>query len=233
MIRGICMHRGLLLASVILLASAPALGVCGQGRARGIDGRAAPAWDVSEWINLPENRTRIDIEDFKGKVLYLYCFQSWCPGCHARGFPTLTELIKRYRAVDEVGFVAIQTTFEGFSVNTAEKAWATAKEYDLSIPVGHSGVEGKRSKLMRAYRTGGTPWTIIVDKRGVVRFNDFHITPDRAQRLIDGLRKEEPESSPRSKSKGIISLSKSALPLKDWFKDGKGKHRFIALLLPT
>jgi len=170
---------------------------------RGILGRDAPAWRVDQWFNLPTGLTTIDVDDFKGKVVYFYGFQSWCPGCHSRGFPTLRELIKRFEGEDNVAFVAVQTTFEGFHTNTAANALKTAKRYDLEIPIGHSGSDGQRSRLMSDYRTGGTPWTVIIDHDGVVRFNDFHITPDRAERLINQLREERVEARSNTDSTDV------------------------------
>ena len=85
-------------------------------------------------------------------------------------------------------FLAVQTTFEGHSINTSEKAKSTMARYHLSIPTGQSGSEGARSSLMQAYRTGGTPWTIIIDKSGVVRYNDFFIDPQKAISVIDILK---------------------------------------------
>ena len=70
--------------------------------ARGILGRDAPKWDVPTWINLPAETEDLEIQDLLGRVVYLYCFQSWCPGCHRRGFPTLTTLIDRFDGVDDV-----------------------------------------------------------------------------------------------------------------------------------
>ena len=124
-------------------------------------------------------------------MIYLYCFQSWCPGCHSRGFPTLKKIINEYAGDDSVGIVAVQTTFEGYSSNTFEHAKAIAKKYDLHIPIGQSGANGSRSIMMRNYRTGGTPWTIIIDKNGVVRYNDFHITPENASKLIRKLKSSD------------------------------------------
>jgi len=167
----------------------------GQARRLGIEGQAAPAWGVREWINLPEGKERLDVSDFRGRVVYLYGFQSWCPGCHRHGFPTLQALIERFEGVEDVAFVAVQTTFEGFGTNTARAAWKVAGDYDLEIPVGHSGARGVRSPLMERYRTGGTPWTIIIDKGGTVRFNDFHVSVEAASALIDELRREEVEES--------------------------------------
>ncbi len=99
-------------------------------------------------------------------------------------------MIDRFKDADGVAFVAVQTTFEGFSTNTADRAWETAREYKLTIPVGHSGTDDRRSVLMWRYRTGGTPWVVIIDKQGIVRYDAFRITPDRAEKLIDELRQK-------------------------------------------
>ncbi len=89
-----------------------------QHRSYGILGQRAPNWRVDEWYNLGDNVERIDVADFKGKIVYLFGFQSWCPGCHSHGFPTLQAVEKHYRDNDDVVFVAIQTVFEGYHVNT-------------------------------------------------------------------------------------------------------------------
>lgn len=157
----------------------------------GILGQKAPAWDVTQWLNLPEKRETLDIEDFKGKVVYLYNFQSWCPGCHSSGFPTLKETVARYGKDPKVAIVAVQTTFEGFASNGFDDAKRVAERYKLTIPVGQSGTEETRSTLMKNYRTGGTPWTVIIGPDGIVRYNDFHITAEKAKALIDRLKAAE------------------------------------------
>lgn len=183
--------RTLTLLMMLMLA----ITVCrasGQ-RIRGIRGQQAPKWEVRQWINLPEDKQSIDINDYAGKVIYLFCFQSWCPGCHSSGFPALQTLSERYSDDDAVAFVAIQTVFEGFSSNTPKRAWENAKKYKLDFPVGHSGSRDEYSRIMRTYRTGGTPWTIIIDRDGVVRYNDFHVKPKAAISLINKLKAAEAE----------------------------------------
>ena len=175
------------LATLVAMAAICLLPSQASAQHRGILGRQAPPWQVDTWMQLPTGSSTLDVKDYQGKVIYLYGFQSWCPGCHSRGFPTLVELTKRFNGNKNVAFVAIQTTFEGFATNTPSKALATARQYALSIPVGQSGTSSRRSALMRDYRTGGTPWTIIIDSEGVVRYNDFHIDPDKAQHLIEQL----------------------------------------------
>ncbi len=193
--------RPLLAGAVALLFTVAA---AGQSPARGIAGRAAPSWGVTQWINLPEGAVTLDVDDFKGKVLYVLGFQSWCPGCHSQGLPTLQRLIGEYRDADDVAFVAVQTVFEGYSTNTPGRAWDTAREYALEIPVGHDGSDGRRSSIMQRYRTGGTPWVIIIDKQGRVRYNDFHIGLAKAHTMIDALRGPSPASEPRARKIDLL-----------------------------
>ena len=92
----------------------------GQAYAKGITGQEAPHWGVAQWKNLPSDVETLDISDLKGKVVFLYGFQSWCPGCHKHGFPTLKKLVQRFEGNDDIAFVAVQTVFEGFSTNNAD-----------------------------------------------------------------------------------------------------------------
>lgn len=162
---------------------------------RGIVGQSAPQWDVSHWRNLPLGEKSINVNDYSGKVTYLYFFQSWCPGCHREGFPTLQSLVKKFEGDDDVAFVAIQTTFEGHRVNTAAKLKVMADRYDLAIPFGQSDGDVGTPAIMRKYRTGGTPWVVIIDRQGVVRFNDFHISPSTAVAKIEALKSERSSNS--------------------------------------
>ena len=49
----------------------------GSGPRPGILDQKAPAWKIDAWRNLPQGKESIDVSDFKGKVLYVFCFQSW------------------------------------------------------------------------------------------------------------------------------------------------------------
>ena len=168
---------------------------------RGIVGQQAPKWETSKWIGLPTGKKSFDINDVKGKVTYLYFFQSWCPGCHQRGFPTLKALEKKFRDKKDVQFVAIQTTFEGHRTNTPDKLEVMSKRYDLKIPFGQSKGNSGTPKIMRQYRSGGTPWVVVIDKQGKVVFNDFHIDRDVAANAIEQLRKAPSPSATATPTK--------------------------------
>jgi len=153
----------------------------------GIAGNKAPEWGVNTWINVSSDKGAPSLKKHRGDVIYILGFQTWCSGCHRYGFPTLKKLINRYRGNDDLHFMAIQTAFEGFSTNDLGGARQTARRYGLSIPVGHSGAKGRRSPFMEQYRTGGTPWVIVIGRKGYVRFNGFHIPAKRATDLLDTL----------------------------------------------
>jgi len=44
--------------------------------------------------------------------------------------------------------------------------------------------------IMRKYRSGGTPWAVIIDPKGRVVYNQFHIEVSLADKLIRKLLSE-------------------------------------------
>lgn len=140
----------------------------------------APEFDVNQWIDAEGNETEaIKLSDFKGKFKVVYCFQSWCPGCHRKGFPDLKKMVEALKDNDKIAFLAVQTVFEGHDSNTYEKMVETQKQYDLKIPFGHDpGDYGKSgSNIMFNYKTEGTPWFLFIDKQDNVVFSDFLLNP--------------------------------------------------------
>ena len=141
----------------------------------------APEFGVKNWINSEGNKTEpIKLTDFKGKFKVVYCFQSWCPGCHSKGLPDLKKMVEALKNNENIAFLAVQTVFEGHHENTYEKMIATQKQYELEIPFGHdAGDDGKsRSNIMTNYQTGGTPWFLLIDKHDNVVFSDFHLNAE-------------------------------------------------------
>lgn len=88
---------------------------------------------------------------------------------------------------DQVKFLAVQTVFEGYSFNTQDKLRYNQLKYDLKIPMAHAAGNPDASgtpEIMRNYRSGGTPWTVIIDPAGRVVYNNYHIRVAQAIELI-------------------------------------------------
>ena len=189
LIRLIFSMKGILLTMATLLTSFQFSFAQQKG---GILGQQAPQISVNQWMHIPEGKKAPTPESLKGKVVYMYCYQSWCPGCHSSGFPTLKNVSENFKDDEGVEFLAVHTVFEGFSVNTPAKWKSVADRHKLHhLRFGHSGTQKQRSAIMRDYNTRGTPWTIIIGKDGKVKYNAFHIKSDAAIKLIEKLKADE------------------------------------------
>ena len=114
------------------------------------------------------------------------------------GFPTLKKLTKRFDGNNKVVFLAVQTVFEGYGYNTVEKLRKNQLKYSVKVPMAHAAGNPENHlppEIMIRYRSGGTPWTVIIDPEGWVAFNDFHIEADAAAAYIEKLLSQEKKSA--------------------------------------
>ncbi|MEM7067990.1 MAG: N-acetyltransferase [Pseudomonadota bacterium] len=152
----------------------------------GILGQDAHELAVNDWIdgNGDTSATPFRLGDHAGKVRVLFAFQAWCPGCHTGGFPVLKEMMAHYESNSDVVFAAIQTVFEGHSQNGRERRLEMLQKYDINLPIGQDDAF-PRPEVITAYRTGGTPWFILIDRDGKVIYNDYRLELRKAVKLID------------------------------------------------
>lgn len=148
----------------------------------------APELRVADWVDAQgKPMAPIKLADYEGKFKVIYCFQSWCPGCHKKGLPDLNKMVEALAHNKNVVFLAVQTVFEGYGANTFGKILEVQQEYGIPIPFGHDarkdGTSG--STIMTDYKTGGTPWFIFIDQRNNVVFSDFHLNPDAAIEVLE------------------------------------------------
>ena len=156
----------------------------------GIEGQLAPEIELDYWIDKDGKAGEFSVLANRGKWVFLKCFQSWCPGCHSSGFPTLKAFADEFGDHPDVAIAGIQTVFEGFSANTQDDVRKLQVRYDLPITMGHdpgSPNGDRHPKTMRKYRTGGTPWLILINPEGRVVFNSFHV---KTELLIEYVNKK-------------------------------------------
>ncbi|MEM6992261.1 MAG: TlpA family protein disulfide reductase [Myxococcota bacterium] len=151
-----------------------------MNKKHGIQGSVAPEFRVPDWLANVDASDGLRIADIKAPLIYLYNFQSWCPGCHSHGFPTMKAVKDHFENAGrsaEIQFVAVQTVFEGHDTNTADKALESMKRHGLEdIPLGHDS--GSPPTIMADYRTGGTPWTVIIGPDRTVLHEGFQLDPE-------------------------------------------------------
>ena len=124
----------------------------------GIEGYQAPELDIPLWVDGEGNKIDpVQLSDYQGKFKVLYCFQSWCPGCHSVGLPALQKMTEALKNNKKVAFLAIQTVFEGNHANTFEKMLEVQKKYDLHIPFGHDVGSEKKPRYFK-YHVSLSNW---------------------------------------------------------------------------
>ena len=169
-----------------IASTAPVADVQAQS-SRGITGHPAPELDVGYWIDGSGESASFSIAENAGKWIFLKCFQNWCPGCHSSGFPTLQRFSKEFHGHPKVAIAGIQTVFEGFRTNTQDAVRELQLRYDLPVVMGHDPGDpdgDHRPDTMTKYRTGGTPWLILINPEGIVAYNDFHVDQDKLMAFI-------------------------------------------------
>ena len=176
-------------ASALLLPAAALSPALAANKDYGILGHSAPELEVTEWIDAKGNPTpAFKLADHKDKYIFMEFWQSWCPGCHSHGLPGLKKIADAFEGSPHFSAISIQTTFEGYATNTAKKMRKIQKQYDLKIMMGHDGGDEKthsHPKTMVSYRSGGTPWAVLISPERKVIFNGFSINPDSAIKHLE------------------------------------------------
>ena len=130
------------------------------------------------------------LREMKGRVICLLLFQSDCEFSRRFGVPQFKQLHARFADDPMVQFLAIQTPFRNFEANTRQAGIRMFNVMNVDIPLSHDGSAEKRTVTYDAYRAPGTPWIVVIDKRGVVRFNDSRLPVEDGRELIAKLKME-------------------------------------------
>lgn len=119
---------------------------------------------ILEFSCLDSTGKNISISDFKGQVVYLDVWASWCLPCR-RQIPKLKELKEAYKNEKDLVFMYV-------SLDVAEEKWkkfVTKKEVKGVHLIANSFFDHEFSDK---YGIVGIPHFILIDKAGYVYKND-------------------------------------------------------------
>lgn len=104
----------------------------------------------------------IDLSDYKGKVVILDFWATWCGPCKA-SFPAMQELVTKYKDKD-VAFLFMNTWERGKENEVVEKVktFINDKKYNFNV------VFDFDSAITSKYKVEGIPTKILIDKNGSV-----------------------------------------------------------------
>lgn len=137
--------------------------------------RAAPSWDISQWLNSDE----LDLKQLRGKVVLLEAFQMLCPGCVAHGIPQAKRVESTFAGAD-VQVIGLHSVFEHHAAMTPVALEAFLSEYRVTFPVAvDRHAEDDPTPLTFArYAMQGTPTTVLIDQEGRLRMQRFGSVDD-------------------------------------------------------
>ena len=129
------------------------LGAC-RGSVSPQLGRTAPAFTLPSLAD----GSPVSLEQFRGKVVLLNFFATWCPACRA-------EMPFLQAAWEEVQDEGVAFLIIDIAEESEEMVAQFMKERGLTIPV----VMNQTGDVATRYNISTLPTTFIVDRQGVVR----------------------------------------------------------------
>jgi thiol-disulfide isomerase/thioredoxin len=131
-----------------LAAGAPAAAVAPLA-----SGAPAPAFQLGSADGKP-----VDLAGLRGKVVLINFWASWCGPCR-KEMPILEQLNRQYRAK---GLALI-----GINVEPDSRA---ALQWLKATPVSFPILFDTDSRVSKLYQVAGMPNTVIIDRKGTVRY---------------------------------------------------------------
>lgn len=138
--------------ALIFFAALLTLSACGEQ-----NWQAREAIDFS--LPLLDGSEEVTLEDYRGQVVYLTFWASWCVPCRQE-MPYLAQLRKRHEGEG----------LEIIGINVDEslpEALQFAEDYKLSFPL----LWDEDRAVSKAYLVPGYPTHYLVDRRGKIRFS--------------------------------------------------------------
>ena len=100
----------------------------------------------------------IEIDDLKGKVVFINFWASWCPPCRAE-FPSIQEFYNLYKNNHQIEFLLINMD------DDRNKGLEFLKDKNSLLAFYQLG-----SEVSKDIYDGSLPTTVIMDKNGAIRF---------------------------------------------------------------
>ncbi|MCM8901852.1 TlpA family protein disulfide reductase [Caldicoprobacter algeriensis] len=115
------------------------------------------------------NGNKVKLSDYKGKIIFLNFWATWCPPCRTE-MPHMEEFYAKYKDEDVVVLAVSSTSVElrgGTDDKAAEKKVRDfIQEYGYTFPV----LLDRDDEAWKIYYQTGVPANYIIDKEGIVRY---------------------------------------------------------------
>jgi peroxiredoxin len=118
----------------------------------------------------------VSLSDLKGQVVLINFWASWCGPCRQE-MPILEQMYRKYKAA---GFTLL-------GINVEPKS-GDAMSFLKATPVSFPILFDTQSKVSTLYEVSGMPSTVIVDRKGNVRYVHHGYKPGDESEYLDQIR---------------------------------------------
>ena len=122
---------------------------------------------------------KIKLSDYKGKVVVLDFWATWCAPCRA-SFPGMQELVTKYKN-DKIEFFFVDVWERGEPKETQESVTKFISDHKYSFNV----LYDFNDEIVSKYNIQGVPSKIVIDKEGNIVSSNYFISHDNLIALIE------------------------------------------------
>lgn len=128
------------------------------------EGAVAPNFEMED-----EYGNRVRLSDFRGKVVFIDVWATWCGGC-VKGLPAFIALRDQYKDRDDVVFLTISD--DGIEAKSRWLDFLKEKKYSGKMP--HLIMNREKDDFEKNYCITGIPRYILINKEGKI-VNAWHV----------------------------------------------------------
>lgn len=123
---------------------------------------------------LDVNGKKVSLADFKGKILVIDFWATWCGPCKA-SLPGMQMLVNKYKEDPNIAFLFVHTSeppgksFE--EVKNSSLDYFKSHQFSLPLFIDLKNKETRENKVSKSFKVSGIPHKVIVDQNGFIRSN--------------------------------------------------------------
>jgi peroxiredoxin len=138
----------------------------------------APAAGPAPAFALPaRSGGQLALGDLRGQVVMINFWATWCGPCR-KEMPLLEQIFQRYKGL---GFTLL-------AVNVEEDSSGADKWLAEVVPVTFPVLYDRENRVSKLYNVTAMPSTVVVDRKGQIRFVHYGYTPGTENAYQDQVR---------------------------------------------
>lgn len=125
----------------------------------------------------------VSLADYKGKVLVLDFWATWCVPCR-ESFPAVQKTINKYKDDPKVSFLFMDTREKTDNYVDVIKKFLADNHYTFNVILDEKSPDGTQSKMFKQYVMPGIPTKFIIDGNGIIRFKVIGFNPNLTEEEV-------------------------------------------------